>query len=224
MNTMSKQRFGATSATISETPSRTRTRTHARARSGKNTSWGRLAGAGVLVLLIAGVLVWMATQQSAAGSTNQGLVGAQAPLTSMRFASSQGRALSLDQFRGKKVVLFFYEGSTCGSCQQELSLLQGIVGMRHDTVAVAASVDPVSTSTNVAKQLKLGYPILADVNHLLGSAFNDFHVEVAGMDMGSVDNHAVYVLDAKGVVRWANQAPSTMWIAEPDITAALNKA
>ena len=221
---MSKQRFGASSAANTETSSYARTQSRKRAQSSGSKSWGRFVAAGVLVLVVAGVLVWMATQQNTAGSTSQGLVGKPAPLGSTQFASSQGQPVSLGQFSGKKVVLFFYEGSTCGSCQQELSLIQGIVARRHDAVAVAASVDPASTSTNVANQLKLSYPILADVNHQLGSAFDDFHVEVAGMDMGNVDNHAVYVLDAKGVVRWANQAPSTMWISENDITTALNKA
>jgi len=177
-----------------------------------------------VVLAIVGTLVWLVTHQGTASSTGQGLVGKPAPLASLQLASSEGHQVSLSQFSGKKVVLFFYEGSTCGSCQQELSLIQGLVAKRHDTVAVAATVDPVGTSTNVASQLKLSYPILADVNHQLGSAFNDFHVEVAGMDMGDVDNYAVYVLDAKGVVRWADQAPSTMWISDSDISAALNRA
>ena len=219
---MSKQRFGA--AATGELPPHARTRARGRVQSSGNKSWGRLAGAGAVVLVIVGTLVWLVTQQGTASSTGQSLVGKPAPLASLRLASSQGHPLSLGQFGGKKVVLFFYEGSTCGSCQQELSLIQGIVTKRHDVVAVAATVDPAGTSASVAQHLNLSYPILADVNHQLGSAFDDFHVEVAGMDMGNVDNHAVYVLDAKGVVRWADQAPSTMWISDGDISAALDKA
>jgi peroxiredoxin Q/BCP len=174
--------------------------------------------------VISGTLVWLATQQNTASSSSQGLIGKPAPAAGLRLASSEGRSISLAQYHGKKVILFFYEGSTCGSCQQELSLIQSILAKRHDTAAVAASVDPVGTSTNVAAQLKLTFPILADSNHRLGSSFDDFHVEAAGMDMGDVDNHAVYVLDQKGVVRWAQQAPSTMWVSADDIITALNQA
>jgi peroxiredoxin Q/BCP len=225
MKHMSKHHRGNTIASVSEAPASTRTR--ARYRSGvarPRIPWGRLAAMGALLLIIGGTLIWLGTQNNPTSSTSNGLVGNPAPMAGLQLASSQGHPVSLAQYRGKKVVLFFYEGATCGSCQQQLSLIQGILGKRHDTVAVAASVDPAGTSMGVAQQLKLTYPIIADTGHRLGGAFGDFHVETAGMDMGEVDNHAVYVLDAKGIVRWAKQAASTMWVPESDITSALNNA
>jgi peroxiredoxin Q/BCP len=225
MKNMSKHRYGVSNAHIIEAPTQPKTRARNRsAQARKRISWGRLAAAGALLLLIGGTLLWLVGQASSTSSSGASPVGKPAPQANLQLASTQGHPISLAQYHGKKVLVFFYEGSTCGSCQQQLSLIQSIVAKRHDTAAVAASVDPVSTSTNVAQQLKLTFPILADTNHLLGSGFNDFHVEVAGMDMGDVDNHAVYVLDQKGVVRWAQQAASTMWVPENDITAALNRA
>jgi peroxiredoxin Q/BCP len=141
----------------------------------------------------------------------------------LRLASSQGHLVSLAQFHGKKLVLYFYEGSTCGSCQQELVLLENLIAHRRDAVAVAASVDPVGTSTLLAKQLKLTYPILADTNHALGDAFQDFALSGPGMSMGSVDNHAIFVIDAKGIVRWEQLATATMYVPAGDITTALDK-
>jgi len=41
------------------------------------------------------------------------------------------------------------------------------------------------------------------------------------MDMGPVDNHAVFVLDQHGVVRWKAMAADTMHVADGDIMAAL---
>lgn len=89
---------------------------------------------------------------------------------------------------------------------------------------VAATVDPISTSRSVAKQLKLGFPILEDMDHHLGDAFGDYHLTTGGMDMGPVDNHAVFVLDKQGVVRWKAMAGDTMNVDEGNILKALAKA
>jgi len=89
---------------------------------------------------------------------------------------------------------------------------------------VAATVDPISTSRSVAQQLKLGFPILQDMDHYLGDAFGDYHLVTGGMDMGSVDNHAVFVLDKRGVVRWKDMAGDTMNVDEGDILRALAQA
>ncbi len=88
-------------------------------------------------------------------------------------------------------------------------------------VVVAASVDPLATSRRLAAQLHLGYPITEDTGHTLGSAFHDFHVTGAGMDMGPVDNHAIFVLNGRGVVRWGAMAAATMHVDDKDVIAAL---
>jgi peroxiredoxin Q/BCP len=219
---MSKERSTAVAARPTTSAPHASSRARNRGQARPRVTW-RYAAAACAVLVIA-VLGWLLSQSRASSSTGAALVGKPAPLAGLRLASSQGRPVSLAQYHGRKVVLFFYEGSTCGSCQQQLSLIQNLIAKRHDSVAVAASVDPAATSANVAQQLRLTYPILADVNHQLGSAFGDFHVEVAGMDMGDVDNHAVYELDQHGVVRWAKQAASTMWVPEGDITSALDQS
>ena len=88
---------------------------------------------------------------------------------------------------------------------------------------VAVSVDPLATSQSLATQLHLGFPIAQDVNHQLGSAFADFHLTNAGMDMGLVDNHAIFVLDTKGIVRWKAMAADTMHVSDQDVIAALQR-
>ena len=101
--------------------------------------------------------------------------------------------------------------------QHDLSAIRGA-----GAVVVAASVDPIDTSRGLANQLNLGYPIIEDANHDLGSALADFHLATAGMDMGPVDNHAVFVLDGHGVVRWKAMAADTMHVNDQDVIAALH--
>lgn len=89
---------------------------------------------------------------------------------------------------------------------------------------VAVSVDPIATSMGLASQLKLGYPIIEDVNHQLGSVMGDFHLTTAGMDMGPVDNHAIFILDQRGVVRWKALAADTMHVDDQAVITALHRA
>ena len=82
------------------------------------------------------------------------------------------------------------------------------------------TVDPLATSRSLVRQLRLGFPILEDRGHRLGSAFGVFRLP-GGMDMGPVDNHSIFVLDASGRVRWEQLAPDTMHVPMDAILAAL---
>jgi peroxiredoxin len=88
---------------------------------------------------------------------------------------------------------------------------------------VAVSVDPIDQSKSLADQLQLGFPILQDRNHALGSAFGVFRLP-GGMDMGDVDSHSIFVIDASGHVHWKELAPDTMHVAVDDVVAALKQA
>ena len=102
--------------------------------------------------------------------------------------------------------------------QHDLSTIRAAGGS-----VVAVSVDPVATSQGLASQLHLGFPILQDTNHQLGADFGDFHLTASGMDMGPVDNHAIFVLDSHGVIRWKALAADTMHVDDQAVIAALRR-
>jgi len=66
----------------------------------------------------------------------------------------------------------------------------------------------------------LGFPLLEDTAHRVGSSFGAFRLP-SGMDMGPVDNHSIFVLDAKGRIAWKELAPETMHVPVNDVIAAL---
>ena len=179
-----------------------------------------LGGAGVLILIALGVGV-----RSWLGPSSSGPVSAEsvAQVASRSFPSSDGGTVSLDQLRGSKVVLYFYEGQSCGACQTQLQQLQQqLPAMQAEGARViAATMDPVNMSASVAQQLGLSFPILEDQNHILGSAFGTY--EASG-HMGSVDQHSVVVLDATGNVVWRDLAGTTMYVSPDDILTALKEA
>ncbi len=85
---------------------------------------------------------------------------------------------------------------------------------------VAVSVDPLALSRSLAAQLQLGFPIVEDTDHRLGTAFGVFRLP-SGMDMGPVDSHAIFVVDAGGRVRWKQLAPDTMHVPMGAVLAAI---
>jgi peroxiredoxin len=199
---------------------------------------------GATVLVIAGLLFSAAFLRSNGSATATGKTGDQhigkmdrtdntgvtigTPMSFVTgaFPSTSGHKVSLAQYHGKKLVVYFYEGATCGACQQQMIELQKdlptIRKAGGDVIAV--TVDPVDQSQSVADQLKLGFPIVQDTNHRIGSAFHDFHLVTTAMDMGPVDNHAMFVVDKKGVVVWKQLATDTMWVEPSKVVAAVKEA
>lgn len=88
---------------------------------------------------------------------------------------------------------------------------------------VTVTTDPLQTSKSLASQLKLGFPILEDRDHRLGSAFDVYRLP-SGMDMGAVDNHSIFVIDASGHVAWKQLAPDTMHVPIEQVIAAVRAA
>ncbi len=89
---------------------------------------------------------------------------------------------------------------------------------------VAVSTDTLESSRSLASQLHLGYPILQDRDHALGSAFDVFRLPMSGMDMGPVDSHSMFVVDANGRVGWKKLAPDTMHVSVDEVVNALKVA
>ncbi len=88
---------------------------------------------------------------------------------------------------------------------------------------VAVSTDSLASSKSLASQLQLGFPILEDRDHRLGSAFDIVNLP-SGMNMGPVDNHSIFVIDASGHVAWKQLAADSMHVPVDQVVAAVKAA
>jgi thioredoxin-dependent peroxiredoxin len=62
---------------------------------------------------------------------------------------------------------------------------------------LAISVDPIDKNRELAEKLKLPFPVLSDADHKVIDTYDI-------LDMGGkIARAAVFVLDKKGIVRWA---------------------
>ena len=176
------------------------------------------------LVLVAGLVFAVARHPAPGGGSGSGLqVGTAVPTLSL--PSTTGSQVSLSAYKGRKVVLFFYEGASCGACQGQLVDLQdNLAAIRSDGGEVlAASTDTASVSTSLAQQLNLGFPILIDQGGRLGSAFGIYAL-TGGMNMGTVDRHSVFVIDGQGKVSWKRLSLNQMHVPVADILSALRSA
>jgi peroxiredoxin Q/BCP len=128
---------------------------------------------------------------------------------------TDGKAVSLDSFHSRLVVVYFYpldfaSGATAEA--QEFRDDQSKYRKLGATV-VGVSTDEPRTHREFAAKLKLPYPLLSDPRGELAGAF--------GIPLrGGTTRHATFIVDRKGVVRkaWPHVRP---WGHSAEVLAAL---
>lgn len=193
-----------------------------RAAQRRATQRKGLAIGGIALLFVVAAFAVRSASSSGAptGPVDPGAIAAVSDRT---FPASTGGSVTLSQYRGAPLVLYFYEGQSCGACQTQLQdIQQALLDLqRYDANVLAVTTDPIDVSTSVASQLALSYPIVEDVGHALGSAMGTF---VSSGHMGAADQHSVVVLAPDGSYSWRSQNGNTMYVAPGDIVAAVQAA
>jgi len=124
------------------------------------------------------------------------------PATSWTLNSAGGKPVSLEQYRGKPVVVIFYLGSGCLHCVEQL---QKFAPMAEQYAAagisiVAVSSEPLDTLTESLAKISpdepIPFPLVADPEL---AVFKDYR---AYGDFEQMALHGTYLIDGEGLVRW----------------------
>ncbi len=97
--------------------------------------------------------------------------GVQAPDFSVK--DQNGNTVSLKDFRGKKVALYFYPKDNTPTCtEQACNLRDNISALQQKGITVlGVSVDSERKHQNFIKKFSLPFPLLADTDHNLVAAY-----------------------------------------------------
>jgi peroxiredoxin Q/BCP len=122
--------------------------------------------------------------------------GSQAP--EFRARDMLGRMIDTADFAGRNnLVLFFYRGSQCQTCREELADLAD--KYRHiedqDGEVIAISTDGIDVAKNMAVDLHLPFPVISDPDGDIIKLYGDYD---DGTDTACP---AVFLIDKNGVVR-----------------------
>jgi peroxiredoxin Q/BCP len=84
-----------------------------------------------------------------------------------------GNTVSLSDFRGKKVALYFYPQDNTPTCTEQACNLRDNIGKlrRKGITVLGVSTDSERKHQNFIKKYSLPFPLLADTDHKLVDAF-----------------------------------------------------
>lgn len=118
--------------------------------------------------------------------------------------------VSLSALQGKPVVLLFFPLAFTGVCTAELCNVRDNIATYNQTQAqvLGISVDSLFTLDKFAQEQKLNFPLLSDFNKTAAAAYGVLYDLFPAFEMAGVSKRAAFVIDAQGVVRYAEVCPT----------------
>jgi peroxiredoxin len=155
----------------------------------------------IVGLVVAGLL-------SARPETNSDVSQA----TSFTLPMSDGSTVSLADYAGKPVILYFNEGAGCDSCLLQMAEIEKEPGFADAGIAVLPIVMNTADQINADRErLGVDAPFALDdgtVSEAYGTLGTGMHEGLPG--------HGFVLIDADGVQRWYGNYPS-MWLEPSEL-------
>jgi peroxiredoxin Q/BCP len=138
-----------------------------------------------------------AAAQPQPAALEQPAVGAKAPEFSL--PSQEGKSVSLDQFHGKWVVLYFYPKDFTGGCTMEAHNFQRDLAKYEQKKAaiVGVSVDTVDSHKSFCTKEGLDFKLLSDSDHVVSEKYGSL-MDYQGQKFAARNT---FLIDPSGVIR-----------------------
>lgn len=129
-------------------------------------------------------------------------VGEKAPNFTLR--ASDTNEVSLEDYKGKNVVLLFFPLAFTGVCTDELCSMRDDIASydKLNAQILAVSVDSLFTLAKFKEDQKLSFPLLSDFNKAVSRSYDALYEDFV-LDMKGVSKRSAFVIDGEGIVRYA---------------------
>lgn len=135
--------------------------------------------------------------------------------------STPDQKLSLDELRGRKVILAFYPADWSPVCGSQMNLYNEVEKYfaRHNAQLIGISVDSKWSHLAFSEQNGFHFPLLADFEPkgAVARLYEAYDERVGEC------RRALYVLDEEGVIRWSYLSPVGINPGADGILNALEK-
>jgi peroxiredoxin len=124
-----------------------------------------------------------------------------APAPSFTLPDGFGKTISLDQYKGRNLVVMFYEGAGCIRCQEQLNNFATRVkefaelGIELVAIGIDAPEDLKTAQASYQSEGGFAFPLLSDAKLDVFKAYGCFTSD-------SQPLHGTFLIDAQGRVRW----------------------
>jgi len=146
--------------------------------------------------LIVALLWFLVGYDSASGADKPPAVGNPAPDFTLH--SQEGTPVSLHDFRGKWVVLYFYPKDFTSGCTTEAHNFQRDLSQyeQKNTVILGVSVQSSHSHKEFCAKEGLSFKLLADTNHEVSSAYDS----VMNLAITKLSARHTFLINPEGVV------------------------
>jgi peroxiredoxin len=135
-------------------------------------------------------------------SSNLIQVGQPAPAFTLY--NSEKEQVSLNDLKGKNVLLLFFPQAFTGTCTKELCSTRDNIALYNqaDAQVLGISVDSVFTLAKYKEDQHLNFPLLSDFNKNVSTAYGALYDNFV-FDMNGVSKRSAFVIDKQGIIRYA---------------------
>ena len=151
-------------------------------------------------------------------------IGQEAPGFNLPDVEMKGR--SLEEFKGKKLVLAFFPAAESPVCTTEMCALRDSLSVlkSHGAEVVGISVDGPFANKIFTENRHLNFPILSDYKREVINKYGIVMANLGPLEGYNAAKRSVFVLDENGIIRyrWISDNP----LVEPnysEIKSALEK-
>lgn len=129
-------------------------------------------------------------------------VGDKAPNFTLR--NTEKAEVSLEDYKGKNVVLLFFPLAFTGVCTTELCSMRDDIASYEglDAQVLAVSVDSLFTLEQFKKAENYNFPLLSDFNKNVSRAYGSLYEDFV-LDMKGVSKRSAFVIDKEGTIKYA---------------------
>jgi len=129
-------------------------------------------------------------------------IGEKAPDFSLY--DSNRTKVTLSEQQGSNILLLFFPAAFTSVCTAELCATRDNITAYNNANAkvFGISVDSLFTLARFKEDQHLNFPLLSDFNKTASKAYGALY-ETFGFDMQGVSKRAAFVIDAEGILRYA---------------------
>jgi glutaredoxin-dependent peroxiredoxin len=118
---------------------------------------------------------------------------------------SEKNKITLNDFKGKNVLLLFFPLAFTGVCTKEMCSVRDNIGNYNSSNAqvLGISVDSLFVLDKFKKEQNLNFSLLSDFNKEASKAYDVLYETFPAFEMLGVSKRAAFIIDKSGIVQYS---------------------
>jgi peroxiredoxin len=124
---------------------------------------------------------------------------------SFNLLNTDKKEINLDSFKGKNLIVHFFPLAFTGTCTKQLCTVRDAIHLYHNDKAdvIGISVDSLFSLGKFKEEQQLQFDLLSDFNKETSASYGALYEMFPAFGMKGVSKRAAFVIDAAGVIQYA---------------------